>query len=261
MANWLHYTDHYFDGIDTSTSAKRQEISTLISSAVELVEKICNRQFLLQEHDRNFQAERDGSILLYSPPVTAIERICHQVSFGTLTHATAPIATFCATETELQLTTTINGTTTTSVYILANYATMTLLADTINAGSWVFTLNSAYASFPAWELVSFQYGSATSARQIMGWKDYPGSTQWHQEVAQLSGFQPWESVRVLYTGGFSDVPEPIKDVTANLAKGKYEGGTIKSESLGGYSYTMEDAERLPNSDRKVLGLYRCKGGE
>lgn len=256
MSCWLSYKDHYFDSIDTSTTAKRQELSTLIQSAVDFVERYCNRAFLSQEHDRIFTAERNGSIFLYSSPVTDIKRLCYEVQFFTIQNTTAQVATYRVTDTALKLYSITSGVAADTSLTLANYTTVTALVAAVEALSgWTATASASYASYPAIDLMAYQFGNATTAQSVSGWKDFGGWSHWNKE-GQVDGLNSNELIRVVYTAGYSDVPEPIKEATAHLAIDGFEGGKIKSESLGGYSYTMEDVGNLPKNDQAILGYYR-----
>lgn len=257
MGCWLKYSDHYFDGLDLSTQAAKQQLSTLISAACEFVEKTCDRAFASASHDDVFEVERDGTILLSDPPVTEISRICSAYSFFTIQNTTAQVASFHITDTAIKLNSITAGVAATSSITLASYATITLLAAAIEAVSgWSVTITSGYESFPTSDLVVQQYGEAVSSRSVYGWKNYSGSIHWNKEIGVLEGLPAGDKVRVVYVAGFSDVPEPIKQVAANLATGVYEGEKIKSESLGQYSYTTEDLNALPGSDKQILALYR-----
>jgi hypothetical protein len=71
-------------------------------------------------------------------------------------------------------------------------------------------------------------------------------------------FIPGTKVRAVWTGGFADVPEPVKQVAANLVCSAYQGpeGRIKTETLGTYSYTLADVDSLALNDKKVLAYYK-----
>jgi hypothetical protein len=131
------------------------------------------------------------------------------------------------------------------------------------------TTSSGYlaANLPTTDIVAFQYGNETGQTQILSWQPYnsllapniwPTTGFYSMQYDVSSGILDWffpRGLRLLvnYTGGFDPVPESIMLVTSKLV---LEASRKKSETLGSYSYTLEDFENLANNDKRILGYYR-----
>jgi hypothetical protein len=264
MSCWLDYQSAYFHSLNL-TSGQSETVQSLIDSAIEWVEKYCRRSFAKAEHEAIFTVLQDGSIVLDSPPIEHIARLC-VASGGWLTventSATVSNATYSVSDTGLITNHWASGVRATNTLLFADYPTLTTLAAAIVAigVGWSADITSGYTLYPSADLVSGQHGNAKTENTIYSWDDYAGSLD-TGDIANgiLELYLPrGYKVRATYTGGYIDVPEPIKLATANLVISAYQGaeGRIESESLGGYSYTLASVDSLPMNDIKTLAYYR-----
>ena len=127
--------------------------------------------------------------------------------------------------------------------------------DVMPDGS-VFLDSPPVTSITSVALLSAEGTSANSFTPT--WETYTGSLYVSENGIIDAGFPRGAKVKVTYVSGYSDVPEAIKQVAANLAKSSFSGsaGRIKSENLGGYSYSLEDPEKMPMADRRILNMWK-----
>ena len=260
MQNWLDKSDPYFDVCKASTEADKKRLDYLIAGAVSFVEVLCNRRFKQQEHDLTFYPTREGTILLKHCPISSVSRVCvDQVQALSVINTAAQVATFSVSDTALTLVSYTAGVKASTALTLASYATLGSLVAAIKAVSgWDAWVSSEYTHFPTVDLVRQQSGSATlSGNYLVIWYDYLTPFDFDSNVGILSGGF-YGRTRVVYTGGFAVVPEDLKEATSGLAVAKFMSpeGQVKSESLGGYSYTLRDLNELPASFQKVISFYK-----
>ena len=287
MSCWgLDYTSSYFRNLSISTDTDRQAVNLLIASAVEFVERVCNRHFKEAEYDKVFTVLQDGSVLLANPPISAISRLCaFSLVWATIanTSGSIPIANYSTTESGLQLIHYAAGVKVKATLAYSDYPTLGQLATAVAAlgNGWSMSITSGKTDYPSTDLIAMQVGNAKGGGNLSAWEDYTGtfanmiygptagiafdrgisydtSYSLEPQAGFLRGFIRGSKVRAIYTGGWSDPPEPIKQVVASLVTSAFNGpeGRIKSETLGSYSYSLEDASKLPASDQRVLAYYK-----
>lgn len=276
--SWISFSSNYFKGLQVP-EADREYFSALIGSAIEFVEKFCGRKFLLQEHTEVVRACQDGALILPNPPIESISRVCIYNMGGVLTvsNSTAQVATVGTTDTGVKLLRINSGVSTESTLLYTSYPTLTSLATAITTlgNGWSASVASGFALYPSVDLMAAQYGSAVGGVTLDYWEDWTGYVPMRTDtkkgiiqIADSDTISPWvgpfgrfNTVRITYRGGFVDVPEGIKYATSELVKSAYSGaeGRIKSESLGSYSYSLDDIDSLPMSIRKILAHYKERG--
>jgi hypothetical protein len=242
-----------------------------IQAAISWVEKVCNRHFQLQEYDEMYMIGLDGDVVLENFPIVQITRtMCDLLTIGPLTiqgPASASSASFAisnptnpisASGSQLALTTMISGVRTDTVLSFATYPTLGQLVTAINALGFTATLGQ-YQTTACQDLVP-QFGAVGNGGLITcyAWMDYNGPQYYWERYGTVRWLPRGLGMRFVYTGGFANVPEEIKQVAAHLAMQDYTSpdGKVKTELLGQYSYTLFDPDKLAISDRKVLSYYR-----
>ena len=212
-----------------------------------------------------------GNLILDQYPVTTVSRVsvgrtnAFSVKNTTATnHATVEI-----TATALKYS--ADGASATSL-TLSSYATINLLIAALNAVSgWTATLLDsalgtrkatdllirpgmyclspvlAYCEIPDDELTDYQLISPTENRNC-GLLYCPG------------GWIKGEEYFFDYTAGYATAPIDLEDICIRLVVNRYnqskKDGSIKSESLGDYSYTMADMRSLPDDLKEAADLYK-----
>jgi hypothetical protein len=277
--SWLDYSSKYFHSL-TLTDEDAETVQTLIDAACEYVEKYCNRRFQRGQWDKVYTVSQEGSIVLDNPPIVSIDRLCVASSGWLLVKNTSPTVTnasYSTTGTSLKLGWYAAGVRGTAELRYSQYPTLGSLAAGVSAvgSGWSGTIvSSGKDLFPSVDIIGQQYGNATgTGNTVNNWVDYSGYFDQTMRLPLTEGlywdwniengivrayFIPGTKVRAVWTGGFADVPEPLKLATANLVCSAYTGpeGRIKTETLGAYSYTLESVDALAMSDKKTLAYYK-----
>ena len=277
--SWLDYQSKYFHSLRL-TDEDSETIQTLIDAACEFVEKYCNRRFQRGQWDKVFTVSQEGSIVLDNPPLVSIDRLCIAASGWLLVNNSSPSVTnasYATTNDSLKLLWYAGGVRSTAELKYSSYPTLgTLAAAVTGLGSgWNGSiLSTNRIGFPSVDIIGQQYGNATgTGNTVNSWYDYTGYYDQTMRLPLTEGFYwdwdiqhgivrayfiPGTKVRAVWTGAYDDVPEPVKQATANIVCSAYNGpeGRIKTETLGTYSYTLEDIEKMPMGDKKVLAYYK-----
>jgi hypothetical protein len=287
---WLSHNSPYFKDVPINNDQDREELALRIKSACEFIERYCNRQFALNSYSGVYTVRQDGSLILDNPPIQSIDRIMYSnggwlylanttdydPSYSTGLPPSNSLTNMIPSLGFITLTETINGVRNTLTYNYSDYPTLGQLATQINADAatnhtgWVATVPYAYLMYPSEDLVAYQYSGCGTQTMVLSWISYNAllcpnvwpTRGYYLQYEVSSGILDWYFPRGMrlrcdYTAGFDPVPEPIKLVTAKLV---LESSRKKSETLGDYSYSYDDIESLPASDKRLLGRYldrRC----
>jgi len=239
-----------------------------INSATEYIERYCNRNFAKADRSGVFTVRQDGSIILDSPPVETVNRICFSNGgFLIVKNTTQYSPTYSTSPTGIRITHVEGGLRIVQAFTYADCPTLESLATAINGygHGWTATVTGNYGYMPTSDIVAFQFGKA--GQTLLIWQDYefflapsiwPTNNFFAQQYDVSSGILDWVfprglRVRIDYTSGFDPVPAPIVEVAARLV---LEVNKKKSETLGNYTYTLDDLDKLPNSDRQILSRYK-----
>lgn len=269
----------YFKDLPITCEKDREELQLRINAACSFIERYCDRNFKKQQYSEIYTVRQDGSIILDNAPISSINRICYSNGgWFNVANATAWSPNYSTGEGFLTLSQYQGGILTTQTFEYATYPTLAQLASAINAygqgwNAWVTEGNTPTGfpndQLPTSDIVAFQNGTANLYTSVLCWQPYESllapniwpTTNYYISYDVSSGILDWFfprglRLRVDYTGGFDPVPEAINLVAARMV---LESSRKKSESLGDYSFTNEDINQLPNSDRKLLGFYRNRG--
>lgn len=246
-------------------------LEALIERATGFLERYTNRKLYTRSYTREVYYGTGGpNLILDQYPATTISRVsigrtnAFSIKNTTATnHATVEI-----TATALKYS--ADGAAATSL-LFASYATINLLIAALPAG-WTATLLSsthgtrkasdllvrpgmyckspavAYCEIPNDELTDYQLISPSEDRN-------------YGILYNPSGWTRGMEYFVDYTAGYTTVPYALEEATLLLVAYRYnqrdQDTSIKSETLGDYSYTRQDvANALPDDIRAEIDLYR-----
>jgi uncharacterized phiE125 gp8 family phage protein len=250
-----------------------QILTALIDRASGYIERYCNRKLKTRTYSREvYYGNGYRRLILDQYPVTAVTRVSYgRKNAFSITNTTATNnATVEITASAVKLT--ADGAAATSL-ALATYATITLLLAAINAVSgWTATLPDSslgvrkstdllmrpgmhclsptvcYAELPLGELTDYFLVDPTEDRN-------------YGVIESVGGFVCGEDYFVDYTAGFTTIPFALEEACILLIAYRYnqkaKDASIKSESLGDYSYSLRDMSgALPPDLQDAIDLYR-----
>jgi len=251
-------------------------IERLIDRATYFLERYCHRKFMSRAYSREiYYGSGHGNLILDQYPATTISRVSvGRTSAFSITNTTATnnasieIAATAlkysvdgATATSLTFSDVTNNTLTKLIGVINALAgtpwTATLLDSSLGArkssdllirpGMYCKSPTVAYCEIPNDELTDYQLISPTEDRNY-GVLYCPG------------GWTRGQEYFVDYTAGYATAPIDLEDICIRLVVNRYnqskKDGSIKSESLGDYSYTMADMRSLPDDLKEATDLYK-----
>lgn len=205
-------------------------------------------------------------------PITEITRIaCARDTALSLSHPTANRAYLKLSATTLTLVDITNGTSTSSTFTVSNHATITDLATAIGTTSWSASVLGEYGGWPATDLKTIQYASATdSPAYVAIYSDEAHSPVIDEVTGTIEGIFPagFQNVRIDYTAGYTaggfpdDLQTGVCMAVAGLVGTSKRDPTMESETIGDYSYRVSKAASGDFSDPvfspavSLLGPYR-----
>jgi len=251
-------------------------IERLIDRATYFLEHYCHRKFMSRAYSREiYYGSGHGNLILDQYPVTTVSRVsvgrtnAFSVKNTTATnHATVEITSTAlkysadgAAATSLTFSDVANNTLTKLIGVINALVgtpwTATLLDSSlgvrkssdllIRPGMYCKSPTSAYCEIPDDELTDYQLISPSEDRNY-GVLYCPGG--WTRGMEYF----------VDYTAGYATTPIDLEDICIRLVVNRYnqskKDGSIKSESLGDYSYTMADMRALPDDLKEAADLYK-----
>lgn len=280
------------------TPAQQSGVPALISAASAAVERYCNRTFTLSTYDEIYNVDTSGSFVLRNFPVVSVERVCSglqtamtvtNTNVNSFYRATANIvATDADTPSGLKMMS-FGPTGETFTLSFSTYSTISSLAAAINShgGGWSASYGSKFAN---WSTIDFRpiqgvyscLGTGAKikihASDVNDWilnentgelrinqcslwtPNYFGETpqQWPDSPA-VNGFQ---SFRIQYTAGFSEVPEAIQQAVVSMVKFMFDSietsGAYKREKIFDYEYELSGIVRnfITDEAKGFLSLYK-----
>jgi len=263
----ISYDNPYLDDLNLA-EADISRANAFIEAASAAIEKYTKRNFGQSQYDETYSADQFGGIILNQFPIITVDRVYSNTGEALEiqnTNATTTNASYYTTTTGITLTSVKVGVVSTNTFTWADYATVTSVQAAIDAlADWTATVQGSYGAYATIDLLRDQYGNAKEANGVRLWLQ--SDNRWFvddKDKGLIEGeFSRGGQIRFVYTAGFAlkDVPEPIKQVTAELVKDMFTGGDsqIQSENLGGYSYSLAQGavQRLPLSSREILALYK-----
>lgn len=251
-------------------------LTSILNASSELIEKWCNRTFASETYDQLYDGTGYRHLLLEVYPILSISRIATSpTEVIRISNAGSGVsrATVRVTSTGVVLTSVASAVTTTTTLTFATYTTLSALATAVSAVSgWTATATDPYSTWASADLRAVQGAfNAASSRQVglIVHTDELSEYSLREDIGEVynpygfsRGYKNW---RVVYTAGFTAVPEPIQQACAELAAATYNARNVnpnlQSESLGQYSYTVaaqKGFEQLSVTARRALELYRVR---
>lgn len=248
----------------------------LVSASTDLIQSYCNRRFASQNYTGEIYDGPDSSrLLLRQFPVTAVGR----VTYGRLDVVGVRNTTVNATRANASVTSTGVVLTVTAIPVIApdtvdwaTYTTLTAVVAQINAlgNGWEATLQSSatgsYVStdlLPAGGRACLNGFAHLDMPEPQALEDY--IVHWDEGMLELYGSwgESSQNIFVDYTAGYVTIPDDIeiaaKDLVRIMFNRRTVDGSLKSEKLGDYSYTladMADGGDMPDYVMATLRRYR-----
>lgn len=266
---------------DTADNGTMQDI---VNAASDTIERYCNRVFAATAYDELIDGTGDCNIFVNNFPIIQIDRIAWNTANVIQVRNTdtgVSRASFRMTADSstppkpgtLVLVSVKNGTTTTRTINLTTTATMADLATAINAYSadgWAASALGVYSTWSVADLYPLQgarecrwYGAAYLELHAWSLPQFDFRPESGEIVSPFGFGRGYRNIRVLYTGGFATIPEPIQQACAALACAVFNSrnvnANLQSENLGGYSYSRLAEQTFHNLDlvsRYGLALYK-----
>ncbi len=189
-------------------------------------------------------------------------------------------ATVAVTSTGLTLVRVASGVSTTNTLAFSGNATVGLLATAISAlaNGWTAQVQSPFTNWASADFRPVQ-GAMTAmgngATLELYTEDLPtwvessaGYTAYGWRLDADTGIligtfpQGQQNIRIDYTAGFATIPADVQEACVAYVQDLYQSellnNNVKSESLGPYSYTLNDAAKVAMSSRITGILDRYK---
>jgi hypothetical protein len=247
-------------------------IERLIDRATYFLERYCHRKFMSRAYAREaYYGNNARTLLLGQYPISSVSRVSsgRTNAFYVKNTTATNNATVEITSTALKYS--ADGATVTSL-TLASYATINLLIAAINAvPGWSATLlDSSLGTRKSTDLLirpamhcldpAFAYCEIPNDELTDYFIVNPGEDRNYGGLECPAGWIGGEEYFIDYTAGYSTAPFDLEDICIRLVVNRYnlskKDGSIKSESLGDYSYTMADMRSLPDDLKDAADLYK-----
>jgi len=247
-------------------------IERLIERATYFLERYCHRKFMSRAYAREIYCGNNArTLLLGQYPISSVSRVSlgRTNAFYVKNTTATNNATVEITSTALKYS--ADGATAT-ILTLASYATINLLIATINlVAGWSATLlDSSLGTRKATDLLirpamhcldpAFAYCEIPNDELTDYFIVNPGEDRNYGGLECPGGWTAGEEYFIDYTAGYSTAPFDLEDICIRLVVNRYnqskKDGSVKSESLGDYSYTMADVRSLPDDLKDAADLYK-----
>ncbi len=228
-------------------------LTNLLDAACSAVVSFLNYDPTLTTYDELYQGVNSRSLFLRARPVVSVsavrygQQVALQVYNGT---QNVQAATLAITETSLILTLTNDGSSTVVTLNYAAYPTLGQMNTAINAlgNGWTSTIASNFSSWASADLAAYA-GQTLGCRQFTAFlaphyyylNDYKINARTGELVMGVGWFGGYQSFRIQYTAGYSQLPDDLVQATVEVAAQTYQNAAtdpnLQSESLGQYSWT------------------------
>lgn len=235
-------------------------ITQLILRAGDFLNRYCGRTLETTEYTHERYDGGEKKIFLNNWPVSEVT----QISSGKMnaikvkyTSATAYNAYVIVSTTGVTLV--VDGVAAGAEMTFVANATVLAMANTINAvAGWTASVAAtAYNSFPSTQIFRKLNRFALNQDVYLEIPDEPidgYEVEYESGILRLaSGFSwGWRNIFVTYMGGYTTIPDLLKQICIELVKYKYnligKDGSLKSEKIGRvYAYTTGDLDKALGS--------------
>jgi hypothetical protein len=267
----------------TTTAAEDTTLTELIKACSSAIEKYCRRQFDSQEFDELYPGNPSQSLLLRHFPLTKVSRVAYDpttvLTVKNTAASTNQRATVRVTATGLELIRVASGTVTTDTTVTwAGNATLNAVASAVTAlgNGWLGQVKGSYGSWRSADLRDFQgHLNALNIEAPLkihlqelteydiddkrGWlirgssPAFPGDN-----LSWSGGHNYW---RVIYTAGWSTVPEDVQEACAEWVatlfwQTKRDPGSIMRRTADVTEQQGKIEAMIPAYVRLLLRPYR-----
>jgi len=243
-------------GKGATDTADDQLIDMIIGQASVLIAKELGYNPIENSY-KEFHAGSGDFLWLENIPVSSVDLIStdrDDVLSVIYDSTEASYATVEVTTTALKLRKRVSGTLTTNTLVLSDYDTIADLDTAIDALTpWTCTPVSSFSTWAASSLIPMPAQHASNSQATFSVPTTPeDDVELTPETGCLYNWRGWSpssgvrNVYVEYTAGWTraDLPEPLKSACLELVALMYnmskKDGSLKSEELGDYEYTMAD---------------------
>ncbi len=241
------------------------EAQAALDAATSLIERYCERTFTSAAYASWIDSRAHTTLCLPNYPVTILRSVCTSAEdvmsiYNTSADANDAIATVDNDSLILTVRGGVNDGT--SVLTLATYATLALLGAAVTAlakgWTWAVTVECAPSHL--------RPGSTGGCLNATGYLQGPDESDefdtFDGNAGMLTKSSDWPAGRAAvfadYTAGYATIPADLQFVCIqlvnNLLGGAAHAGTIQSERLGDYSYTIGTSASSTTSDPTLTML-------
>jgi hypothetical protein len=247
-------------------------LTALIDRATGFMERYCGRKFKTRTYTREvYYGTGFPRILLNNYPVTSVGRVSSGRTNAFYIKNTTATNNASIEITATALKYTADGTTVSLT--LASYATINLLISALNlVAGWSATLiTTAAGTRKATDLLPRPAMYCMSPNVCYGeipnseLSDYsiidPGEDVNCGALESSYGWTKGEEYFVDYTAGYATIPYALEEACLLLVAYRYrqkdQDTSLKSESLGDYSYSLRDMKAgIPDDLKSLIDAYR-----
>jgi len=276
--------------LNTLNSTNPTYLASLITTASDLIRRTTHRDF----SQTTYTEYHSGGIYLREPlrlrqfPVLQISRVAMSPRPALLIQNTDPVtnqrATAETTPTSLRLTRIASAIPTINDFPFTTYPTLNSIATAINStgAGWIASTLNSLTNYPSTDLRPLQ-GAASAltlgttlelyTEDCPAFSHFPpgdcdyttssGNFGWRldDETGELFAHFPRGhlNIRIDYTAGFAQVPQPVQEATVQLAQWMYQTSSIDltrgSVRLGDAAVTFAERKTMPKSIEILLARY------
>jgi hypothetical protein len=256
-----------------TTSDEDATLAALITAVSRAIENYCWRTFSVTSYDELYPGNDRRELVLRNYPLISVERVAHgpmPVLRATNTSSSNQRATVKVTPVGLELIHVASGVSATDDILFSDQPTLTALASAITAlgNGWTGTVldpaNDLRASADLRALQGAFFAMNVNADLKMHLSELSafqvdmerGLLTWDGGAGWFGGVDSW---RVLYSAGFSDIPDEVQEACAGWVaqlfwQTKRDPG-LASESIPG-TLSRVPLRDMPTSTKLLLGPYR-----
>lgn len=267
----------------STTAAEDTTLTELIKVCSSAIEKYCRRQFESQEFDELYPGNPSRTLALRHFPLVKVSRVAHDpttvLTIKNTATSTNQRATARVTSTGLELTRVASGTVSTDTSVTwASNATLSAVASAVTAlgSGWVGQVKGSYGDWRSADLRDFQgHLHALNVEaplkihvQELSEYDIDDRRGWltrghtplvpGDDLGWCGGLNYW---RVIYTAGWSTVPEDVQEACAEWVatlfwQTKRDPGSIMRRTADVTEQQGKMEAHIPAYVRVLLRPYR-----
>lgn len=257
--------------VSAPTAADYLLIDGLIAACSQAVERYCNRSFAMCVFDELYSGNDRAVLILRNLPIASVERVAFAptpVLQIANTSAANQRAAVQVADDGLVLTHVASGVTTTTTLAFASVVTLSSAASAVNAlgSGWSATVVTGFGDRASSDLRASQGAfacrdaAADLRMHVEELRDFevdsPRGYLLRRDGVFTGGIHAW---RVIYSAGFTTVPEPVQEACAQWVAALYwqakRDPNVTQEAIPG-ALSRSWQSDLPAMTRTLLRPYR-----